>query len=122
MSEPKVVVMGVCASGKTTLVAGLAEAGICAWNVPQEHSFVRRLWEKQHPTANVIVLLDASFETTVRRRPTIAYGPGLLDEQRRRLTPAREACHLFLPTDGLNIDQVRQTVLDWLQAWKERSQ
>ena len=36
----KIAIVGVCASGKTTLVAGLREAGYDAYNVAQEHSCV----------------------------------------------------------------------------------
>lgn len=120
MKEPIVSVLGVCASGKTTLSDGLKREGIKAYSVPQEHSYVRRLWEKQHPDANLLVVLDAQWETTVKRRPTISYGPDRLEEQRQRLATAREVCDLYLPTDDLTIEQVRQRVLEFVQAWKER--
>jgi hypothetical protein len=120
LKEPVVAIVGVCAAGKTTLAAGLTQEGIKAYSVPQEHSFVRRLWEKLHPDANVLVMLDARWETTKQRRPHISYGPDRLDEQRQRLAIAREACDLYLPTDDLTIDQVRQRVLEFLRDWKER--
>lgn len=120
MKEPVLAIVGVCAAGKTTLAAGLTREGIRAYAVPQEHSFVRRLWEKQHPEANLLVMLDAQWETTVKRRPTIAYGPERLAEQHMRLQPAREAADLYLPTDELSVDQVRERVLEFVQAWKER--
>lgn len=121
MREPRIAVTGVCASGKTTLAGGLTRLGYVAYSVPQEHSFVKRLWEKQHPDVNILVLLDAKHETTKRRRPDISYGPERLEEQRTRLALAREACHLYLPTDDLSIEGVLQTVVDWVEAWKERS-
>lgn len=120
MTEPVVAIVGVCASGKSTLAAGLVTEGIRAYAVPQEHSFVRRLWERLHPDVNLLVMLDAQWETTKRRRPSISYGPERLDEQRQRLLPAREACDLHLPTDELDIDQVRQRVLQFIQSRKER--
>jgi hypothetical protein len=73
-----------------------------------------------HPDANVLVMLDAEWETTKRRRPSISYGPDRLEEQRERLRFAREGCDLYLPTDGLSIDQVRQRVLQFIQSRKER--
>ena len=121
MKEPRIAVMGVCAAGKTTLAGGLTRMGYIAYSVPQEHSFVKRLWEKQHPDANILVLLDARYESTKRRRPEISYGPERLQEQRLRLVPAREACDLLLPTDDLSVEQVLETVVNWVQAWKERS-
>lgn len=120
MAEPIVAVVGVCAAGKTTLAVGLNEAGVKAYSVPQEHSFVRELWAKQHPDANILVMLDADWETTKQRRTTIAYGPERLEEQRKRLALARAAANLYLPTDELTIEQVRQRVLDYVAAWKER--
>lgn len=113
--------MGVCAAGKSTLVEGLKQRGLRAVTVPQEHSVVRRLWSRLHPESNILVMLDARFETTKQRRPSISYGPDRLEEQRRRLADARAACDLFLPTDDLSIEQVLETVLDWVETWKGRS-
>jgi deoxyadenosine/deoxycytidine kinase len=121
VKEPYVAIVGVCASGKSTLAQGLNQLGIKAFSVPQEHSFVRRLWEKLHPQANILIMLDARWETTKRRRPTISYGPDRLEEQRERLKYARELCDLYLPTDDLTIEEVRERVLSWIEAWKERS-
>lgn len=121
MTEPSIAIVGVCAAGKSTLAKGLKELGYKAHSIPQEHSVVRRLWERLHPQTNVLIMLDARFETTKQRRPSISYGPERLEEQRRRLAMAREQCHLYLPTDDLSIEQVRQTVVNWLEARKERT-
>lgn len=120
MKEPFIAVVGVCASGKSTLVDGLNRLGYKAVTVPQEHSSVRKLWQRLHPGSNILVMLDAQFETTKQRRPTISYGPERLEDQRERLKNARELCDLYLPTDGLDIDKVRQAVIDWVEDWKER--
>lgn len=120
MREPVIAVVGVCAAGKTTLATGLKATGLRAFSVPQEHSFVRRLWAKLHPEVNLVVLLDADWETTQRRRPSINYGPERLEEQRRRLAAAREECDLYIQTDELTIEQVREQVLAYVEAWKER--
>jgi hypothetical protein len=117
--EPNVAIVGVCAAGKSTLAEGLKQAGVPALTVPQEHSSVRRLWERLHPECNILVMLDARWETTKKRRPTIMYGPERLDEQRKRLALAREACDLYLPTDDLSIEEVREKVLAWIEAWKK---
>ncbi len=121
LKEPCIAIVGVCASGKTTLAEGLAQVGIKAHTVPQEHSVVRRLWEKLHPECNILVMLDARWETTKLRRPHIGYGPERLAEQRDRLKTAREVSDLYLPTDDLSIDQVRQAVVDWVKDWRRQS-
>ena len=36
----RIAIVGICASGKTTLVRGLREAGYDAYNVAQEHSCI----------------------------------------------------------------------------------
>jgi len=121
VNEPIIAVVGVCAAGKTTLVQALTALGMKANAVPQEHSVVRRLWARLHPQANILIVLDARWETTKRRRPTIMYGPERLEEQRRRLVYALEECGLYLPTDDLSIEQVQQRVVDWVEEWKERN-
>lgn len=117
--EPNVAIVGVCAAGKSTLAEGLKAHGVQALTVPAEHSSVRRLWERLHPECNILVMLDAEFETTKQRRPTIMYGPERIVEQRRRLAIARESCDLYLPTDDLSIDGVRERVLAWIEEWRK---
>ena len=51
----KVAIVGVCASGKTTLVRGLREAGIDAYNVAQEHSCIHRFWQKHAPDLLIMI-------------------------------------------------------------------
>jgi len=121
VKEPHVAVVGVCAAGKTTLVQALTSMGIKANAVPQEHSVVRRLWARLHPQTNLLIVLDAEWETTKMRRPTIMYGPERLEEQRRRLSYALEECDLYLATDDLSIEQVRLQVINWVEDWKGRS-
>src|SRR5689334_21840989 len=62
----EVVVVGVCSSGKSTLVSKLREAGYRARACSQEHSYVPYLWQLRNPGA--LVYLDASLHTIRRRR------------------------------------------------------
>lgn len=104
---PRLAVVGVCAAGKSTLVAGLRGLGINAYAVAQEHSGVPYLWRRQEP--DFLVMLDAEWET-VRRRRAVTYGPERVAEQRERLRHARQHADLYLPTDLLSIEQVREAV------------
>lgn len=111
---PVVGVVGVCAAGKSTLATGLQARGYRVVSIPQEHSSVRRLW--LHRGVERLVMLDATYETTCKRR-TITYGPQRLADQRERLRYAREACDLYLPTDDLNIAEVSDAVAAAIEAW-----
>jgi adenylate kinase len=112
----RVVIVGVCASGKTTLVKALRDLGIDAHNVAQEHSGIKKLWLKKCP--DVLVMLDASLPVILTRRQ-VPWGEERLIMQRERLKDARQNADLFLQTDKLNKEQVLKQVLDFV---KERRQ
>lgn len=110
--QPRIGVVGVCASGKSTLVRGLTELGYDAFAIAQEHSGVPFLWQRKNP--DFLIMLDASYETVRRRRPDLLLSSEQIDEQRQRLRHAREHAHLYLPTDDLTIEQVRRKVIEAL--------
>src|SRR5688500_4392077 len=64
--EPKIVVVGSCATGKTTVVTALRAAGLDAYACGQEHSEVRTLW--RHASPDVVVMLEADLATIRGRR------------------------------------------------------
>ena len=104
----KISVVGVCASGKTTLVRGLKALGYDAYVVAQEHSCVKTLWQKRHP--DLLILLDATLQT-IRNRRQVSWGEERLAVQRDRLSHARQYADLFLPTDSFTASEViSQTV------------
>lgn len=107
----RIVVVGPCASGKTTLVTHLQELGLDAHNVAQEHSGVRSLWRKKRP--DVVVMLEASLPV-IRRRRAVPWGEERLAAQRERLKDAREHADLFIQTDPLTREEVAQRVLDYI--------
>lgn len=117
-SGPVIAIVGVCAAGKSTLARGLRELGYEAYSVPQEHSVVRRLYRKKNP--DLLIVLDARWETTRQRRPDIGYGPERLEEQRERLKYARAECDLYLPTDGLSVAEVLAAAVDLAESWRAR--
>ncbi|GAB4243935.1 MAG: hypothetical protein Kow00122_00120 [Thermoleophilia bacterium] len=109
---PRVILVGPCASGKSTVARALRARGIDAHAVAQEHSVVPALWRHLEP--DLLVYLDVEYGT-VRRRRRISWGPGRLEAQKAALAPARWAAGLYVPTDGLTVDQVVARILQELE-------
>lgn len=109
-----IVIVGPCASGKTTLVRGLWALGYSAARVvAQEHSGVLDLWKMRlHPEA--LIYLDAQLDTIAARQRRSDWTPDYLAEQQRRLRGAWLACDLYLPTDDLNPAGVLEHVSAYL--------
>ena len=63
--------------------------------------------------ADILVFLDVSYAVAQQRR-WMDWQPADMEEQRRRLQHARERCDLYVNTDLLTIEEVRQTVLSYL--------
>lgn len=102
--------VGVCASGKTTLSETLRPWGIPVHPVAQEHSQVARLYRRLGPRP--LVLLVASWETVHRRR-TFSFEPQFFTTEWERLADARREANLVVHTDGLSPDEVAKVVADW---------
>lgn len=109
-----VKIVGVCASGKSTLGQALQAQGYDVYACAQEHSYVPDLWRRLHP-ADVLIYLDAQADTVARRRRTREPVAAWVAEQRQRLAHARQHCDLYLPTDDLTPAEVTATVLHFLQ-------
>ncbi len=104
----RIIVVGVCTSGKTTLVRFLSGLGIDAYNVAQEHSCIKKLWKKKQP--DILVMLDATMPA-IRRRREVSWGEERLVVQHERLRDAREHADLYIQTDDLTRQEVAQIVL-----------
>ena len=115
-SPPLIGVVGVCASGKSTLIARLKERGYRAKHIAQEHSYVKDMWKRlTHP--DVLIFLDASYPVTVQRR-LLDWTEADWAEQQRRLLHAREHADFYLDTDGLTIEQVLEEVIRFVETSK----
>lgn len=104
----RVVVAGVCGSGKTTLVKSLRELGIEAYNVAQEHSVIKNLWNHREP--DILVVLDAQLPA-IRQRRMVSWGEERLTVQRARLVDACQHADLYIHTDELSKDEIVKSVL-----------
>ena len=112
----RIAVVGVCASGKTTLVKGLKDAGYDAYNVAQEHSGIHNFWNKHHP--DILVMIDATLPA-IKKRRLVYWDQERLDVQHKRLADAKAHANLFIQTDAYNADEVREQVIDSIETWKK---
>jgi len=108
----RLVIAGVCVSGKTTLVKSLRDLGLEAYNVAQEHSIIKKLWNRRQP--DILVVLDAQL-ATIRQRRIVPWGEERLAVQRERLCDAFEHADLYIHTDELSKDDIVQTVLEYIR-------
>jgi deoxyadenosine/deoxycytidine kinase len=114
MPPLQIIIVGPCASGKTTLVRNLWARGYAgARVVAQEHSGVLDLW-KMRGKPDVLIYLDAQLDTIAARQHRTDWTVEYLSEQLRRLHGAWLACDLYLPTDDLNPPEVLDRVLKFL--------
>ncbi len=95
----EIVVVGPCASGKSTLAARLIELGYRARVVGQEHSEIGRLWRRHDPA--LVIGLQASL-ATVRSRRGREWSAAVYERQQRRLEPAMAAATVVLDTGELS--------------------
>jgi cytidylate kinase len=106
-------VVGVCASGKTTLIEGLAARGYIVRHIAQEHSYVKDMW-KRITNPDLLIFLDANFETTCTRRK-MDWTEKDYSEQQHRLSHARANADFYLDTSQLRTEDVLEKVLFFIE-------
>ncbi|MFZ0544374.1 MAG: hypothetical protein WAM60_02985 [Candidatus Promineifilaceae bacterium] len=111
----RVAVVGACASGKSTLVNVLRQAGYEARHVAQEHSYVPYMWQRL-AKPDVLIYLDVDYKDIMSRRPGFDFKPDDLGEQNNRLSHAREHCDLYLDTSSLTSAEVQEKTLAFLKT------
>ena len=114
--KPLVGVVGVCASGKSTLIKGLAQIGFSMKHIAQEHSYVKDMW-KRITNPDALIFLDASFPVTLSRRQFNWTEEDWI-EQQRRLIHARQNADLVINTDYLSVDEVLQSAIKFIENLK----
>ena len=115
--QPLIGVVGPCASGKSTLIAGLTRLGYRTRHIAQEHSYVKDMWQRL-TNPDVLVFLDASYPSTTRRRK-LDWSEADWQEQQQRLRHARENANLYLDTDALSAEEVLRSVVEWVEKNKK---
>jgi cytidylate kinase len=107
-SDPKIAIVGPCASGKSTLAGRLQALGINARQIAQEHSYVPDMWQVL-TQPDILIFLDASFETCTLSKH-LDWNMAEYQEQQRRLGHAREHCDILLDTTDLSPEEVVEKV------------
>ena len=112
MGSRKIVVVGPCAAGKSTLVTALRSLGYDAHVSGQEHSEIATLW--QHSQPDVLIALDVDI-AAVRVRRGGSWPEWLHDLQVRRLATASRAADLAIDTTRLSPHAVIARVVAYLE-------
>lgn len=99
----RVIVVGPCASGKSTLVQRLREIGYDAQVCAQEHSEIPGLWRRSSPAATLA--LDLGIEA-LRRRRDEHRSELILARQRARLADAFASATALIDTSDLSPTEV----------------
>lgn len=110
---PRIVVVGPCAAGKSTLVESLQALGYDAHASGQEHSAITSLWEHAQP--DVLIALEVDI-AAVRSRRDAEWPEWLHDVQVRRLSAASAAADLTIDTTDLDSAAVSSRVVAFLST------
>jgi cytidylate kinase len=110
-------VVGPCASGKSTLIAGLTRLGYRTRHIAQEHSYVKDMWQRL-TNPDLLVFLDAAYLTTCQRSQ-LDWTEEDWREQQHRLSHARENADLYLDTDKLSAEEVLAKVVMFVEVGKD---
>lgn len=110
----RILIVGPCASGKTTLERRLCQLGYDAHSCAQEHSYVPAMWRRVS-RPDVLTYLDAKL-ATISQRTGDHWEGSYLQELRHRLRNARAHCDFYLATDDLTKDEVSSLVVRFLEG------
>lgn len=116
-SPPRIVVVGPCAAGKSTLVRALQLHGHDAYVCAQEHSEIEKLWNHQHP--ELMIALSVDLESIRARRRDGQWSRRVYEAEIRRLRDAFQHADLVIDTSDKSANEVVNQALTYLS---ERSQ
>jgi ABC-type molybdenum transport system ATPase subunit/photorepair protein PhrA len=108
----RIVVVGPCAAGKTTLANALRALGYNAHPCAQEHSVIATLWRHSQP--DVLIALKADIGA-VRSRRGMHWPAWLHETQLQRLANAYTAADLVIDTSTQDSKAVLEGVIAYLE-------
>ena len=115
---PLIGIVGPCASGKSTLIAGLTRLGYRTRHIAQEHSYVKDMWQRL-TNPDILIFLDVAYPTTCQRRK-LDWTESDWQEQQHRLSHARAHADLYLDTDKLVAEEVLNKVIEFIHNRNNR--
>lgn len=101
---PLIGIVGVCASGKSSLIAELTRLGYNCRHIAQEHSYVPDMWQRL-TNPDFLVYLEASYEITLRRKK-LNWSFEEYQVQMHRLRHARQNAGIVVITDKLTVEEL----------------
>lgn len=96
---PLIGIVGVCASGKSTLIRGLRDLGYNCRHIAQEHSYVPDMWQRL-TRPDILVFLDVSYGVSLTRK-NLNWTRSEYEQQQFRLRHAKEFAQIKIETDLL---------------------
>jgi hypothetical protein len=112
---PLIKIVGVSASGKSTLVDNLRQRGYNARPASQEHSQIPDMWQRIRPPA-LLIYLHIDLETQRQRRPDVPWSELWLQTEEHRLSHARQHADLVIDTRDLSAQEAAARVLAFLEV------
>jgi deoxyadenosine/deoxycytidine kinase len=108
---PVIGIVGVCASGKTTLNSGLIARGYNSKHIAQEHSYVPDMWRRM-TNPDILIYLDVSYENTIKRK-LLNWTREEYLEQVHRIHNAAANAQIHIDTNSLDAVQlVEKAILE----------
>ena len=112
---PLIGIVGVCASGKSTLISELQRLGYSCRHIAQEHSYVPNMWQRL-TNPDVLIYLSASYETTISRKK-LNWTRSEYQTQLDRLIHARQGAHIYIETDYLSVKELVDIAIQQLNSY-----
>jgi deoxyadenosine/deoxycytidine kinase len=112
-NDPLIGVVGVCASGKSTLTKALSAQGYRCRHIAQEHSYVQDMWRRL-TDPDILIYLEVSYEKTLERK-RLNWTRAEYEVQLQRLRHAWQHADIHIHTDPLSPVDLLATALAEIQ-------
>jgi molybdopterin-guanine dinucleotide biosynthesis protein len=113
-SSPLIGIVGVCASGKTTLIRGLQSEGYHCRHIAQEHSYVQTMWQQlTHPDFLIYLIVD--YPSTLTRK-NLNWTESEYLEQVARLQHAHDHANFIIDTSQQSPEETLALVIAQLNS------